>query len=186
MSNLVSKDQYFEHGLKTLAASGFKSLGINRLCTGLGVTSGSFYHHFGSMRGYTDALLAFWENRQVLILCDMAFGSGDPDSDIDKLRELTLNLHHEAEVAIRAWGANDDSVRAVQRRVDDARRKTVQKAILGVVGDRRIAKALTSLGMSMLIGYQQLSAAGHRDDLSVLLDEYVCLIHSRSVIHQRA
>ncbi|SHT67918.1 TetR/AcrR family transcriptional regulator [Mycolicibacterium phocaicum] len=184
MSNVVSREQYFKYGLEILADSGFKGLGINVLCRHFGVTSGSFYHHFGNMRGYVDALLAFWEDRQVVILRDMAFGAGEPEADIEKLRDLTLNLHHDAEAAIRAWGANDESVGAVLKRVDDARRKTVQKAILGVVGDRKIAKALTSLGMSMLVGYQQLSLAGHRDDLGVLLDEFIRLIHSHSAIRQ--
>ncbi|HJT96094.1 MAG TPA: TetR/AcrR family transcriptional regulator [Mycobacterium sp.] len=177
MTRVVNRDQYFEYGLQLLAESGFKDLTVGVLCSGLGVTSGSFYHHFGSWKGYVDALLDYWANRQVVILRQMSFGKGGSD-DVEKLRQLTLDLHHEAEAAIRAWGANDESVRAVQRRVDDARRKTVQKAIADVVGDKALAKALTSLGMSMLVGYQQLSAAGHRDDLAVLLDEFIRLIGS--------
>ncbi|MFE2995763.1 TetR/AcrR family transcriptional regulator [Nocardia sp. NPDC059246] len=182
MSRVVNKEQYFEYGLEILAQSGFKGLNIRVLVNGLGVTSGSFYHHFGSWQGYVDALLEFWENRQVVILRDMEFGTGTPDSDIDKLRRLTLGLQHGAEAAIRAWGANDDSVRAVQRRVDDARRKTVQKAVGGVTGDKSSAKAITSLGMAMLVGYQQLAAAGHQDDFAVLLDEFVRLVYSHAKV----
>ncbi|WP_433560432.1 TetR/AcrR family transcriptional regulator [Nocardia sp. CA-151230] len=186
MSRVVNKDQYFEFGLETLAQAGFKGLNIGVLVKNLGVTSGSFYHHFGSWQGYVDALLAYWENLQVQKLRDMQFGGTTPEADVEKLRELTIDLHHEAEAAIRAWGANDESVRAVQRRVDDARRKTVGKAIGGVVGDRKLAKTLTSLGMAMLTGYQQLAAAGHHDDLGALLDEYLRLINSHVAAEQRA
>ena len=177
MTRVVYRDQYFEYGLRFLAESGFDDLTVGVLCSGLGVTSGSFYHHFGSWKSYVDALLDYWANRQVVILRQMSFGIGGP-KDVEKLRQLTLDLHHDAEASIRAWGANDESVRARQRSVDDARRKTVQKAIVGVIGDKAKAKELTSLGMAMLVGYQQLSAAGHRDDLAVLLDEFVHLIGS--------
>ncbi|MGW4768473.1 TetR/AcrR family transcriptional regulator [Nocardia sp. NPDC004278] len=182
MSRVVNKEQYFEYGLGILAQSGFKGLNIRVLVNGLGVTSGSFYHHFGSWQGYVDALLEFWENRQVVILKEMEFGSGTPDSDIEKLRELTLGLQHGAEAAIRAWGANDESVRAAQRRVDDARRKTVQKAVYGVTGDEENARVITSLGMAMLVGFQQLAAAGHRDNFAALLEEFIRLVYSRAKV----
>ncbi|WP_328602332.1 TetR/AcrR family transcriptional regulator [Nocardia terrae] len=182
----MNKDQYFELGLEILARTGFKGLNIGVLVKEFGVTSGSFYHHFGSYQGFVNALLEFWANRQVVLLRDMEFGKSTPEADLQKLRDLTLGLHHEAEAAIRAWGANDDYVRDVQRRVDDARRKTVQKAIAGVVDDAELAKSLTSLGMAMLVGYQQLSAAGHHDDLSVLLDEYIRLVNSHIVVRERA
>ncbi len=180
MARLVSKEQYFDQGLDVLAQAGFAGLNIGVLCRALGVTSGSFYHHFGSWQGFVDALLAYWEGQQARRLRELEFGSGTPESDVDKLRELTLGLHHRAEAAIRAWGANDASVGTVLRQVDDARRRILGKAIAGVVGDRAAAAHLTSLGMAMLVGYQQLSAAGHRDDFAPLLDEFVRLVFSHA------
>ncbi|MGQ4618949.1 TetR/AcrR family transcriptional regulator [Nocardia sp. R7R-8] len=184
MTRVVNKEQYFLFGLETLARSGFKGLNIGVLVKGLGVTSGSFYHHFGGYAGFVEGLLGFWERRQVVLLQEMEFGSSTPESDVEKLRRLTLGLHHEAEAAIRAWGANDEAVRQVQRRVDDARRKTVYRTVRGVVGDDAVARSLTSLGMAMLIGYQQLSAAGHREDLGELLDEYIRLVDSHHSVEQ--
>lgn len=180
MARLVNKEQYFDQGLDVLAQAGFKGLNIGVLCRALGVTSGSFYHHFGSWRGFVDALLAYWEGDQVRRLREMEFGSGTAESDVEKLREMTLGLHHRAEAAIRAWGANDAAVGAVLRRVDDDRRKTVGKAIFGVVGDRAVTAHLTSLGMAMLVGYQQLSAAGHEDDFAPLVDEFVRMVNSHA------
>lgn len=176
MPTLVSKVQYFETALDVLAETGFKGLNINRLCTTLGVTSGSFYHHFGSMQGFVDAFLEYWENRQGPILRDLAFGSGGPEQDIEALRKLTVGLPHEAEAAIRAWSKNNLFVRAVQQRVDAARRKTVQRAIERVTGDPATAQVLTSLGMAMLVGYQQLSAGGDHAELEKLMDTYQGLV----------
>ncbi|BAH31497.1 TetR/AcrR family transcriptional regulator [Rhodococcus erythropolis] len=185
MSRIVTREQYFESALGVLAEAGFTGLTIGLMCKEFGVTSGSFYHHFGNWPGFVDSLLDYWESRQVSILRDAEFGSGTPESDIESLRKLTLDLHHEAEAAIRAWGANSERVREVQNRVDEARRKTVYKAMLRVVGDRTEAKVLASLGMSILVGYQQLAGEGASTPLSKLLGEYLQLVYSHAPTAQR-
>ena len=174
MTNIVSKERYFETALDALARVGFKDLNIRLLCTTLGVTSGSFYHHFGNWKGFVDALFAHWEHRQERILRDLAFGQRGPADDIEALRKLTLGLPQAAEGAIRAWGMNDRSVREVQHRVDHARQKTVEKAILRIVGDAKSARVVTSVGMAMLVGYQQLAVSGEdQADLEQMLNEYL-------------
>ena len=178
MSRVVSREQYFDAALEILAQSGFKGLNIGVLCRNLGVTSGSFYHHFGSWQGFVDVLLEFWENRQGILLRNLDFGKGEPETDLELLGKLTEGLNHKAEAAIRAWAANDRAVNAVLERVDDARRKTVGKTIRRIVGDRETAKVLASMGMSLLVGYQQLLAQGRQESLNKQLDEYGRLIYS--------
>ena len=174
LTNIVSKERYFETALDALARVGFKGLNIRLMCTALGVTSGSFYHHFGNWQGFVDALFAHWEHRQERILRDLAFGELGPAEDIEALRKLTLGLPHAAEGAIRAWGMNDPSVWEVQHRVNHARRKTVEKAIQRVVGDPKTARVVTSVGMAMLVGYQQLEVSGDdKADLEQMLNEYL-------------
>ncbi|MEV0366118.1 TetR/AcrR family transcriptional regulator [Nocardia fusca] len=178
MSRIVSKDNYFDTGLEVLSELGFRHLNIGVLCRRLGVTSGSFYHHFGSWQSYVDALLDHWENRQVLILRTLNFDPSTPDEAIRALSDLTLGLHHRAEAAIRAWAANDEAVGVALKRVDESRRRTVRKTITGVVGDERIAAIDTELGMALLIGYQQMVAAGQQVCLDELLGEYARLVYS--------
>ncbi|MFI6309122.1 TetR/AcrR family transcriptional regulator [Nocardia fusca] len=178
MSRIVSKDNYFDTGLEVLSELGFRHLNIGVLCRRLGVTSGSFYHHFGSWQSYVDALLDHWENRQVLILRTLNFDPSTPDEAIRALSDLTLGLHHRAEAAIRAWAANDEAVGVALKRVDESRRRTVRKTITGVVGDERIAAIDTELGMALLIGYQQMVAAGQQVRLDELLGEYARLVYS--------
>ncbi|MFB9690255.1 TetR/AcrR family transcriptional regulator [Amycolatopsis plumensis] len=167
---MPSRREYFEASLKVLAEHGFTGLNVGALCRELGVTSGSFYHHFLGWPGFVTQLLEHWESRQLL---------GSPE-DFAALMDLTLGLPHEAEAAIRAWALNDGSVRAVQERVDAARRRAVGKAVEGIVGDRALARTLTSLGMAMLVGHQQLASAGEHDELTELLAEYTRLVHSRA------
>ncbi|MEV6430401.1 TetR/AcrR family transcriptional regulator [Nocardia sp. NPDC051463] len=180
MSRVVTKEQYFDTALEVLAELGFKGLNIGVLCRRLGVTSGSFYHHFGSWQGFVDVLLEHWENRQVLILRTLRFNQGNPDDDIRAMSDLASGLHHAAEAAIRAWAANDESVNLALKRVDESRRRTVHKAIKGVVGADDTAAVVTSLGMAMLIGYQQIAASGEDVSLDKLLTEYARLIYSHA------
>ncbi|WP_419402881.1 TetR/AcrR family transcriptional regulator [Mycobacteroides abscessus] len=181
MTTVVTKDQYFEFALGVLATSGSGGLNIGVLCRGLGVTSGSFYHHFGNWQGFVEALLGFWANRQVTFLKEVRFGTGSSEADVEKLRDLAVNLHHSAEAAIRAWGANEERVRDALLRVDESRRKTVRKAIRGVIADPEVATLLASLGMSILVGYQQLSASGQGGNIAELLDEFVRLIYLHAI-----
>ncbi|QRP44690.1 TetR/AcrR family transcriptional regulator [Amycolatopsis sp. FDAARGOS 1241] len=176
----VTREQYFEAALGVLSADGFAGLNVGRLCRELGVTSGSFYHHFGGWAAFVDELLAFWENRQVLILAAGDFGTAGPAADFAALMDLTLGLHHKAEAAIRAWSVNDETVRAAQKRVDHARLRTVGRAVKGIVSDAVPARTLTALGLAMLVGHQQLAAAGEDTDLPALIAEYTWLVHSRA------
>ncbi|MFC8042923.1 TetR/AcrR family transcriptional regulator [Nocardia sp. NPDC057353] len=178
MSRVVTKDQYFDIALEVLAELGFKGLNIGVLCRRLGVTSGSFYHHFGSWQGFVDLLLETWEQRQVRILRARNFGRSTPDDDVRALSDLACGLNHRAEAAIRAWAANDESVAVALKRVDESRRRTVQKAIDGIVHDPDIAGVLTALGMSTLIGYQQIAPGAEEPSLDRLLTEFARLIYS--------
>ncbi len=179
MPSIVSREEYFEAALDLLAESGFAGLNVGTLGKRLGVTSGSFYHHFTGWPGFVGALLEFWAQRQVRILRELDFGSGGPEADFAALMSLTRGLRHRAEAAIRAWAANDETVRAAQKRVDDARVRTVGKVVAELIADRRRAEVVTSLGMTMLVGYQQLASAGGFIDLGEILDEYTRLVHAR-------
>lgn len=176
MASIVSRERYFEAALDLLAESGFAGLNIGTLGKRLGVTSGSFYHHFDGWPGFVGALLEFWAQRQVRILRELDFGSGGPEADFAVLMSLTRGLRHRAEAAIRAWAANDETVRAAQKRVDDARVKTVGKVVADLIPDRRRAEVVTSLGLAMLVGYQQVAAGGGFTDLGEILDEYTRLV----------
>lgn len=176
MPTVVSKEQYFEAALEVLGESGFKALNIRSMCRTLGVTSGSFYHYFGSWDGFVVQLLEWWRDRQWVLLRDLAFGSGEALEDITLLRKLTVELNHPAEAAIRAWGANNETVRLAQASVDEDRIKTVRKTIGRFVTDRKTVGVLSELGMTLLIGYQQRPGQA---SLGELLDHYFAIIQAR-------
>jgi AcrR family transcriptional regulator len=171
MPTIASREEYFESALVLLAEVGFSGLNIGLLCRTVGVTSGSFYHYFGSWQGFVDALLRYWSLRQEKLLEEFAFGQGGPEQDVEALRKLLLRLPHRAEAAIRAWAMNDESVRIVQQKVDQGRRKTASKVFERIIGDRATAKVVASGGLAMIVGYQQLAAGGEPLKLAEMLDE---------------
>lgn len=179
MPTIVSKEQYFEAALVVLGESGYKSLNIGLMCRTLGVTSGSFYHHFGSWDGFVVQLLEWWRDRQFIALSDLDFGAGDVLDDLILIRKLTIELNHPAEAAIRAWGANNETVRAAQASVDNDRYKTVRNTVERFLGAKGEAGVLAEVGMTILIGYQQRLTSPDRASLDELLDLYFDLIESR-------
>ncbi|WP_410650786.1 hypothetical protein [Amycolatopsis sp. cmx-4-54] len=59
-----------------------------------------------------------------------------------------------------------------QKRVDDARVRTVGKVVAELIPDRRRAEVVTSLGLAMPVGYRQVASAGGFTDLG----EYTRLV----------
>ena len=183
MSRTVSREQYFEVAFELLPQAGFKGLNIGLMCRELGVTSGSFYHHFGSWDGFVAAFLSHWERLQGGRMREMAFGAGDVRRDLDALRELTVGLPHAAEAALRAWSDTNDVVRASVIRVDQVRFATLAEVTTRAIDDAAQALVIASAALAMLVGYQQMLRAGEEfASIDTLIAAYNTLLdaHTRT------
>jgi len=58
---MVTRVEWLDAGLDLLATEGAPAVTIERLTGELGVTKGSYYHHFKSAGGYKTALLEYFE-----------------------------------------------------------------------------------------------------------------------------
>jgi AcrR family transcriptional regulator len=56
----LAVDDWIQAGYAIIAEEGIKSLKVDRLCTRLGVTKGSFYWHFADIASYRVALVDAW------------------------------------------------------------------------------------------------------------------------------
>ena len=167
---------YFDAAMRLLADSGFKGLTIAALCERLGVTSGSFYHHFGSWDGFVDAFLRHWEAEQTRRTIDLSRKPEDPYKRLEVLRQLATNVPHQAEAAIRAWSKNNPAVGASQRRVDQQREAFLRELLTAMIGDRQRAKDLAALGMALTVGLPQLRAKVTPKEMGALYDDYTKLV----------
>ncbi|MDQ2727855.1 MAG: TetR/AcrR family transcriptional regulator [Actinomycetota bacterium] len=170
MATLQPTD-YYETALRLLAEGGVGLVTIDGLCERLAVTKGSFYHHFRSRPVFVRHMLLYWEEAYGRRLVEESLGVTDPMARIARLEELAVALNHGAERAIRILAGTDPFAAEVQRRVDDGRGRivatTLQEAGLGSAHARR----LSAVGMTLLVGSQQLGTRDHVR-VSQVLDEY--------------
>ena len=115
-------------GLDALAEEGAAGLKIDRLTRRLGVTKGSFFHHFAGAAAYQTALLAHLEATAVAQIeaREGELETADPRPVLGRMTaavgDSTYGLWRaDLEVALRAWSFSDPEVRATQDRIDRRR-----------------------------------------------------------------
>ncbi|WP_433783788.1 TetR/AcrR family transcriptional regulator [Actinomycetospora sp. CA-101289] len=170
---------YFDEALRVLAREGRNGLRIGRLCSALGVTSGSFYHHFGGWDGFVAALLEHWEREEVGRIVELVNASDDPFERVRRMKYLALTVPHEAETAIRAWATVDPVVEAAQRAVDRGRLHALADVLAPVIEDPERRGRLAALGVAVLAGHQQIAGVADAD-LASLLDEFDLLVRAHA------
>lgn len=123
---MTPKERWLREGLVVLREVGAPGLRIERLAQRLGVTKGSFYHHFDGMAGYRTELLAYFGDLSTMRYIEAveAVPRLGPRQKLDRLMKLVLDAPEEEgplEVAFRAWAQQDAEVHEVQRRIDAIR-----------------------------------------------------------------
>src|SRR5258706_10637890 len=116
-----SKDDYYRTALELLAESGVDALTMANLCNRLGVTTGSFYAHFGGIREFHTSFLEQWADGRVYALKEQVRNTTDPLERVDLLRRIAISLNHEAESAIRGWARTTPMAADYQPLVDAGR-----------------------------------------------------------------
>ena len=132
VTSVPTRSDWIQAGLAAVADDGPNGVRIDRLCRRLGVSKGSFHHHFGGAGDFKQALLAAYEALVVEAL-DQAIEETADDSPKAALVGLTAAItstegfyRPDLEVAMRAWAFSDPEVRAVQERVDTRRLESLQ------------------------------------------------------------
>ena len=131
-SNRLSMDDWIKAGYAILAAEGMKALKIDRSCSRLGVTKGSFYWHFDGMPSYRTALVESWgelreEDRRHID--DM--GTIPPRERLSAMMtSLVSPRHRTLERAMREWARSDESVATSVRAADRRLLRAVRQAFL--------------------------------------------------------
>jgi AcrR family transcriptional regulator len=172
MPVVVTRDEYFATAMALLAAEGHGALKIGALCRSLEVTTGSFYHYFGSLDGFVEAFLEDWEQERTARVIALANVPSDPTERIARLKQLALDVEHDSEGAIRAWANSNSRVAEVQKRVDQERFDALREVVYGVVPDRERAEMLAVMGISMLVGLPMWRSPVDRAELARVYDEF--------------
>lgn len=154
-STRLGKADFLDAAMRLLDERGYAAVTAAGLCDALGVTRGSFYHHFGSLDGFIDALVAHWESEYTHRLTALVTQQQDAQTRAEMRTQAAVDLPHGAEAALRNWAVVHPAVAAAQNRVDQAR-QTALTALLRADGlPKQRAELLASMALSVLVGMQQ-------------------------------
>jgi len=172
----ATKYDWLAAGLDILAEQGAPALTIERLTAMLGLTKGSFYHHFEGLPGFKAALLRFIESKSA----SLADGEGmicSPTEQIQSIFNTVAMSPTELEIAFRAWALQDEDVRKVQERVDRSRLAQMKELCQQLVADEERAQVMGHLAHTLLIGTTQVQPPLPPALRRRLFDEFFRLYH---------
>ncbi|MCH1882307.1 TetR/AcrR family transcriptional regulator [Agrococcus sp. ARC_14] len=167
---MPSRDDWIQAGLRALADGGEQTIRVDPLAAALGVTKGSFHHHFRGAGALREAVLEAHERSQAeLVEAVTAEVDGLEASDaIARLGALVARVPDDGlERAVRAWAATDEAAASVQARIDGGRLAALEALWRRAVpaADARTAALVPLL---VLIGASASTVASRADLESVL------------------
>lgn len=152
------RESWLEQARQILISEGVDRVRVDPLAKLLGVTTGSFYHHFKNRQELLDGLLDNWQAKNSGPMFSAVKAAGDdPDNQIDALLEIWMNeskYDPKYDSAVRAWAHGDARVSDIVRQVDDHRVALLQGifARYGYDEDRAFIRARITYFQQ--VGYQ--------------------------------
>ena len=166
----LSRRRWLEEGLALLEEAGAEALTIESLTTRLGVTKGSFYHHFTNYQDFKERLLSFCEEEGTLRIIHGAEQEASPAAKLAWV--LRASLHpshlHRLDVALRAWALQDDQVRVHQQRIDQQRLAYLEALVKASTDDPLYARQLARAFYCLYVGSQHIIPSIEGEDLGAL------------------
>lgn len=147
-----TKTDWLVEAFRVLSDKGFGGLTIDELTTRLGVTKGSFYHHFKDYEAFKIALLDFYEQAGTLQIIRLAEESSSPHAKLQRLFDIVTMEDLPLEVPIRIWAHSDGQVRGYQARVDAQRVDYIRGLCQQIVLDEGRALFIAQLFYAVLVG----------------------------------
>ena len=147
-----SKQNWLEAGLHILAQEGLKGLTIDKMALELGVTKGSFYHHFQNARDFEEQLLGYWADQYLSTPDSIPEEGADLLPLLDTIMEETFSPITEPEIAIRMWAQQDEMARPYVEKVEAFRRNFVFEVFSSLTRDEQQAGLMADMLFTMTIG----------------------------------
>jgi AcrR family transcriptional regulator len=161
---------YFAEAMAVLQEAGFPALTAAGLCARMGVTRGSFYHHFESFDDFVDKFLIYWEEHYSRDLIAKS-QSGVLGAQIRMQADFAIGLPHAAEAALRAWGTINPRVAAAQRKVDQLRHHGLAESLRRHGVSKQKANIYATIAIATLVGMQVTQRPFEPDKLRAVYNE---------------
>lgn len=176
-----AKINWLNSGLSLLVTHGVSGLTIDGMCQALGVTKGSFYHHFKNLQDFKGQLLTHWKQIDTQEVADTASKMGAGLMSVDNLINLLASRTAEAanpELAIRAWSLQDDDVRDFVAQIDQMRIQLIQSVFEQNIDDPKRANLLARMLYAMLVGSYSIIPPIEQENVRLSYQEFIKLLDS--------
>src|SRR5262245_41586319 len=105
MDDRLTKSDWLEHGLRTLASDGRNALKVGPMATKLKVSRGSFYWHFRDVADFRSEVLRSWQERTTeQVIRELEAAKAQPDR-LKLLMRRAFVTKRGLDRAIRSWAA---------------------------------------------------------------------------------
>lgn len=151
-----TRENWLEAGLVLLEEAGAARLKIDTLTQRLGVTKGSFYHHFKNFQDYKTNLLDYYEQARTVQVIALVEGEETAVQRLERILSVTVQASAKLEVAMRAWSLQDDEARQYQTRIDTQRLAYAEAVFLEITKNAEQAKKMSQMLYTLYIGSSQL------------------------------
>lgn len=150
---MTSRDQWLDEGLTVLREQGIAGVRVDRIASRLGLTKGSFHHHFDGVGDYRRSLLQRYE-LGVTAIIDHAKSAVRNLPPEQALAELPAHFPFDPrlEAAIRGWAFQEEEARETLQRVDTARLWGLTELWQAVVRDSHQARVAALIPYLVIIG----------------------------------
>jgi AcrR family transcriptional regulator len=180
MTRRTQRD-WLQAGIEIITAEGRDGLKLEALCGHLGVTRGSFYHHFRDLADYRSQLLEFYRRECTLQIIEVVDReAATPRLRLERLLALIVELssapEQNPEPAIRAWALQDAEVRDAQKAIDARRVEYVEQLLAQMGAEPARARLLSEFLYALLVGCEQMHPPVHGGRLRAVFDEFLTLI----------
>jgi AcrR family transcriptional regulator len=164
---LLTRRRWLKEGLALLEEAGAEALTIESLTNRLGVTKGSFYHHFANYQDFKERLLEFWEEEGTLRIIQWAEQEASPPEKLARVMQASLHPSR-LDVALRAWALQDEQVRVHQQRIDQERLAYFEALVFATRADHLYAQQMARILYSIYVGSQHIIPPIEGEDLSAV------------------
>jgi AcrR family transcriptional regulator len=176
MTDRLTKSDWLEQGLRTLARDGHNALKVGAMAAKLKVSRGSFYWHFRDIADFRSKLLESWRDRTTDQVIQEMAGKAEPDR-LKHLLKRAFVAGPGLDRAIRSWAAQDEKVTALVASADAGRIAYIARmlAAAGVESGRALDRAAflywAYLGRAVVMDARHASiAASALEDIAVLFE----------------
>ncbi len=149
----LKKEDWISAALVLLNINGSVGLSVVKLAEHLGVTRGSFYHHFKSLNDLIDAMVRRWETETIDRGFKEAFEKAHtPQEEVRLVIDFISRLTDKQDLVFRQWAPHNAHVRAHMERLDQKRLSTMTAMFERLAGERERGEAYAKIAFYGYIG----------------------------------